>query len=88
MLFWPVRKHLFVPKDAESTLRQLDKRIERNPDSVRYLAIRARLLADAGRPEDAIADIDRILELKTHGVDLEQWHRMREELSQVERGVR
>ena len=35
MLFWPVRKHLFVPKDAESLLRQLDKRIERNPDSVR-----------------------------------------------------
>jgi len=81
LLFWPVRKHLLLSKDAQSMLRRLDKRIERNPDSACDLAIRARLLADAGRPGDAIADIDRILALKAHGVDLEHWQQMREKLS-------
>jgi tetratricopeptide (TPR) repeat protein len=82
MLFWPVRKRLFVPKDLESTLRQLDKRIEGNPDAVRFLATRARLLAEAERHDEAIADIDRILDQHAHGVDLDKWRELRETVVQ------
>lgn len=82
MLFWPVHKRFFVPKDLDSMLGQLNKRIERNPDSVRYLGVRARLLAEAGRHEEAVADIDRILEEHAHGVDVNTWRQFRETVVQ------
>jgi len=82
MLFWPVHKRFFVPKDLDSTLRQLDKRIERNPDAARFLGTRARLLADAGRHDEAIADIDRILERHAHGVNVKKWQEFREAVVQ------
>ena len=82
MLFWPAHKRFsWRPKDVESTLQRLNQRIERNPDVVRFLATRARLLADSGRPEEAIADIDRILEQGTRGVDLEKWRQLRAKLA-------
>lgn len=80
--FWPKRTHSYVPKDKESALRQLDEKIRRNPESLRYRAVRARLLAEAGRHEDAIVDIDWILDRQPQGVDLDEWHRLREVAAQ------
>jgi len=79
MLFWPVHKRFsWRPKDTESMLRQLEKRIERNPDAARFLGARARLLADIGRYDEALADIDRILDQHAHGVNVEKWQEFRE----------
>jgi tetratricopeptide (TPR) repeat protein len=83
MLFWPVHKRFsWRPKDTESMLQQLEKRIERNPDAARFLGTRARLLADLERYDEALADIDRILDQHAHGVNVEKWQEFRETVAQ------
>jgi hypothetical protein len=39
-------------------------------------------LAEAGRHDEAIADIDRILDQHAHGVNVEKWQEFRETVAQ------
>jgi hypothetical protein len=70
-----------LAEDKESLLRTLDREIAQDPESARHRGIRAKLLVEMGRREEALADIDWIIDTEPHGADLITWHELRESLT-------
>ncbi|MBN1853555.1 MAG: hypothetical protein JW829_12560 [Pirellulales bacterium] len=70
-----------LDKDKMVLLEKLHGRILHDPKAASYRAMRARLLVEMKQYEDALADIDWILNQKPHGVDLEAWNRLRDSVT-------
>ncbi|MCX7428764.1 MAG: hypothetical protein NTW96_24450 [Planctomycetia bacterium] len=71
-----------LAEGKEALLRKLDREIAQDPKSARHRGIRAKLLIEMGRREDALADIDWIIDTEPHGADLITWHELRDSLTQ------
>ncbi|MCX7428760.1 MAG: hypothetical protein NTW96_24430 [Planctomycetia bacterium] len=71
-----------LAEDKGSLLQKLDWEIAQDPKSARHRGIRAKLLVEMGRREDALADIDWILDKEPYGADLETWRQLRDSVTQ------
>ncbi len=83
-LLWPTRTSRAVLDHAslEQRLDLLDKKLSKNPESPILRGVRARLRAEMGLREEAIDDIDWLMERKPHGVDLLALYELREALTE------
>lgn len=77
------RRSSVSDKKKETMLQQVNRRIDSEPKAVRYRGMRAKLLIELDRHEEALVDVDWIIENEPHGVDLEPWRRLHKSLSEI-----